>query len=423
MNKRPVRPLAPGAWLGVLGGGQLGRMFAMAAHRLGFRVAVLDPDPECPAAGAADRLVCAPLDDPRAWNAMAELCAAVTIETENVPAAALHAIAQRIPVSPDARTLAIAQDRIREKRFFADQRLPHAPFAILAHAHDATNPALAGLLPGILKSSRFGYDGKGQHRVTRLEDLPPAFQAMGNVPCVLEQRLALECELSVIIARSADGASRTFPVPRNRHVGGILSESVVPAPLPGATLARARALAASIASSLDYCGVLCVEFFLLQGNRLVINEIAPRPHNSGHFTLDACATSQFEQQVRALAGLPLGEVTMRGGAAMLNILGEAWRAGEPEWHAILAQREARLHLYGKPDARPSRKMGHVTYVATTREAAHRAARMSVLSGHSPHASTPGDADRLDQAEATGRARNAISHSTAAPAAATSGRAK
>ena len=423
MNKRPVRPLSPGAWLGVLGGGQLGRMFAMVAHRLGFRVAVLDPDPQCPATGAADRLICAPLDDPRAWNAMAELCAAVTIETENVPAAALQAIAQRIPVSPDANALAIAQDRIREKRFFADQRLPHAPFAILADADDAMNPALAGLLPGILKSSRFGYDGKGQHRVTRLEDLSPAFLAMGNMPCVLEQRLALKCELSVIIARSADGASRIFPVPQNRHVDGILSESVVPAPLPGATLSRARALAAAIAAALDYCGVLCVEFFLLAGNKLVINEIAPRPHNSGHFTLDACVTSQFEQQVRALAGLPLGDTAMRGGATMVNVLGESWHSGEPEWQAILAQPEARLPLYGKPDARPGRKMGHVTYVAATREAAHRAARQSVLSGHSPYAGTPAVSRRADQADATGRARNAISHSTPAPAAATSGKAK
>ena len=423
MNKHPACPLAPGTWLGVLGGGQLGRMFAMAAHRLGYRVAVLDPDPECPAAGAADRLVCAPLDDPQAWSVMAGLCAAVTIETENVPAAALRAIGQRIPVSPDADALAIAQDRIREKRFLAQHRLPHVPFAVLSDVTDARDPALAGLLPAILKTSRFGYDGKGQQRITHLEELSSAYHAMGDLPCVLEQRLALKCELSVIVARSASGESRVFPIPQNRHENGILSESVVPAPLPRATLAKARELALSVALALDYCGVLCVEFFLLPGNRLVVNEIAPRPHNSGHFTLDACNTSQFEQQVRVLAGLPLGDATMQGGAAMINLLGDAWHGGEPDWRAILSQPEARLHLYGKPEARPGRKMGHITFVATSREAARRAAGRNAVSISSDRLSVPAADEHGGQADATGRARKVISHNTAAPATATSGRAK
>lgn len=371
---RPLRPLPPGTWLGVLGGGQLGRMFAMSAHRLGYRVAVLDPDPGCPAAGAADRLICRRLDDPAGWRAMTRQCAAITIETENVPAEALSWISRHVPVAPDHKALGIAQDRIREKRYLARNAIPVAPFAVITRRPGARAARLAELLPGVLKSSRFGYDGKGQIGVDTPGELGDAFDALGGKPCVLEQRLPLVAEISVILARGGDGSLRIFPVPLNRHQSGILRESQVPAPLPRRVLDRARRLAVHIAESLDYRGVLCVEFFLLDHGRLVVNEIAPRPHNSGHFTLDACSTSQFDQQVRVLAALPLGDPSLRGAATMINLLGDAWQAGEPDWRGVLSQPEARLHLYGKPEPRPGRKMGHITFVAESGAAALRAAR-------------------------------------------------
>ena len=357
--------IAPGATLGVLGGGQLGRMFAMAAHRLGYRVAVLDPDSDCPAAGVANIHICAPLDDEAGWLRLAEECSAVTIETESVPVDALHFLAERMPVAPGATALGIAQDRAREKQFLAANGFAVAPFRVLANSDAADVRSLDVLLPGLLKVSCFGYDGKGQRVVRSVQEVFDAARQLEGV-CILEQQIELAAELSVILARSADGVTAVYPVSLNRHVMGILDLSIVPAPLPQEVCDRAVAESLRLAALLDYCGVLCVEFFLTPEGDLLINEIAPRPHNSGHFTLDACHTSQFEQQVRVLAGLPLGDPRLlapQKGVAMANLLGQIWADGEPHWNEALATPNARLHLYGKRTPRPGRKMGHLTCIA------------------------------------------------------------
>ena len=359
----------------------------MAAHRLGYRVAVLDPDPECPAAGVANLHLCAALDDRGAWERMAQACAAVTIETESAPAEALQFFAARMPVAPDARALRIAQDRVQEKRFLAANGFEIAPFRVIETPDDARTADVEALLPGLLKASRFGYDGKGQFSVRTRDELARAVRQLQeqNVQGVLEQRIDLAAELSVILARDhrGDGGNiAVHPVPLNRHESGILDLSVVPAPLPADVVARAVAEASRLATLLDYRGVLCVEFFLTAAGRLLVNEIAPRPHNSGHFTLDACHASQFEQQVRVLAGLPLGNpglVAPDLGVAMANLLGDIWAHGEPRWqqvlgaHGALGTGNARLHLYGKREARAGRKMGHLTCVAKSATAASSAA--------------------------------------------------
>ncbi len=357
--------IAPGATLGVLGGGQLARMFAMAAHRLGYRVAVLDPDRDCPAAGVANIQVCAALDDAKAWHALAAECAAMTIETESVPAEALTYFGARMPVAPGERALYITQDRTREKRFLTANGFATAPYLAIGTPSDADSQGIDALLPGLLKASRFGYDGKGQHVVRSRQELASAARQLHG-PGLLEQRVELAAELSVIVARAADGETAVHPVPLNRHVSGILDLSVVPAPLPQDISSRAVAETLRLATLLDYCGVLCVEFFLTTEGRLLVNEIAPRPHNSGHFTLDACRTSQFEQQVRTLAGLPLGDpglVTPQHGVATANLLGQLWADGEPCWKQALSTPNAHLHLYGKSTPRPGRKMGHLTCIA------------------------------------------------------------
>ena len=357
--------IAPGATLGVLGGGQLGRMFAMAAHRLGYRVAVLDPDHDCPASGVANIHICTPLDDRAGWQRFAQACAAVTIETESVPVEALQFIASRVPVAPGARALHITQDRVREKRFLAANGFDIVPFCAIGPNHKPGIQELDALLPGLLKSSRFGYDGKGQYAVGSRAELSEAALQL-NGPGVLERRVELAAEFSVILARSAQGDIAVHPVPLNRHAAGILDLSVVPAPLSEALKDKAVAEAIRLAALLDYRGVLCVEFFLTAEGRLLINEIAPRPHNSGHFTIDACHTSQFEQQVRVLAGLPLGNPRLlapQRGVAMVNLLGQLWAGGEPRWNAALSTADARLHLYGKSTPRAGRKMGHLTCIA------------------------------------------------------------
>jgi len=363
----------PGAMLGVLGGGQLARLFALAAHRLGYRVAILDPDPNAPASGVADLHVCAALDDAAAWQTMAEHCAAVTIETENVPAAALEHIAQCIPVAPDARALHVAQDRAREKSFLAGHGFDVVPHRVLRDIADidASVAEITKLLPGVLKTSRDGYDGKGQAAVNSMPELRAALSRLGT-PSVLEKRVNLRDECSVILARAADGAIAVHPVPLNRHVDGILDLSVVPAPISADLHDRAVHTATRIAEALDYRGVLCVEFFITMDERLLVNEIAPRPHNSGHFTIDACHASQFDQQVRVMAGLPLGDAGLsRPGqaVAMANLLGDVWEGGEPDWSAALGHPNVRLHLYGKRGARPGRKMGHMTLAAESADQA------------------------------------------------------
>ena len=357
--------IAPGAWLGVLGGGQLGRMFAMAAHSLGYLVMVLDPDPLSTAGAVADKHLCADLDDAAALDEIVRTCAAVTVETENAPTAALERLARDVVVSPAAHCVAIAQDRIREKRFISELGLSPAPYAVVTSAADLDGADIAALLPGVLKLSRFGYDGKGQARIATPEQAHAAFASMGGAPCVLERRINLRMELSVILARGGDGRTALWPVAENRHKDGILDLSIVPARIPAALAALATQAAVTIAEALAYQGVLCVEFFVDENGTLLVNEFAPRPHNSGHATLDASRTSQFEQQVRTLTGLPLGDTTMHTPVVMQNLLGNMWEGGMPRWQALLAEPRATLHLYGKAEPRPGRKMGHFTCVASS----------------------------------------------------------
>jgi len=371
----PAAAIAPGSWLGLLGGGQLGRMFAIAAATLGYRVCVVDPDPESPAAAVCEEHLQAPYDDPGALATLGERCRAVTVEFENVPAAALRALADRLPVRPAAAAVAVAQDRIVEKRFMVDNGIDVAPYVAVTRREDldAVPPSL---FPAILKTARLGYDGKGQASVDTAAAAIAAWKAMG-VACVLEQRLALKREVSCIVCRGADGELVNLPLIENAHRGGILAVSVVPARVPVAVAAQAEAIARKVAAALDYVGVLCVEMFLLDEDRVLVNEIAPRPHNSGHFSIDACDASQFELQVRALAAMPLAAPTLLAPAVMLNILGDVWFRGggrtEPPWRDVLAVAGARLHLYGKIEPRPGRKMGHVTCLGSTLDEALRRA--------------------------------------------------
>jgi len=372
--------VAPGAWLGLLGGGQLGRMFCMAAQSLGYRVAVIDPGDHSPAGSVADRHIRCDYLDPDGLAELAALVAAATTEFENVPAAALEFLARTARVAPAAASVAIAQDRIREKAFLAGCGVAVAPFAVLEKEADVQGVA-PSLLPGIVKSARLGYDGKGQIRVRSLADVAEAFRAMGGQPCVLEQFVGLACELSVIVARDGAGATATWPVAENRHRDGILDVSVVPARVPPGLAQDAQTVATRIAAKLDYRGVLCVEMFVTTAGALLVNEIAPRPHNSGHYTIDACVTSQFEQQARVLAGLPLGSTRQHEPAVMVNLLGDVWfgtasskEARDPDWRVVLKHPGAKLHLYGKTEARRGRKMGHVTCVAPTLEEALAMAR-------------------------------------------------
>jgi 5-(carboxyamino)imidazole ribonucleotide synthase len=365
----------PGDWLGLMGGGQLGRMFVHAAQALGYRVCVLEPTPDSPAGQAADEQIVASYDDPAALDRLAARCRAVTTEFENVPAGALSRLAQRVRVSPAPDAVAIAQDRVLEKRFIAGQHIPVAPHAVITRLDDfrSVDPAL---FPGILKTARLGYDGKGQVRVTSAETAREAWSRLNGVACVLEKQLPLRKEVSCIVARGADGDSTTFPVSENEHRNGILAVSIVPARIDPELERQACHHATRIADALSYVGVLCVEFFVLESTgygRLVVNEIAPRPHNSGHYSIDACVTSQFEQQVRILAGQPLGSAAPMAASVMLNILGDVWfdggKARTPDWSGVLRVPGAKLHLYGKAEPRPGRKMGHVTAVNGTLEAA------------------------------------------------------
>lgn len=350
-------PIPPPAVLGMLGGGQLGRYFVMAAHELGYEVWVLDPDPTSPAGAIADRHLAADYDDP---DALAELatCAAVSTEFENVPAATLAHLAERTVVHPSADAVAICQDRIAEKTFLADAGLPVGPLRFVTEIADLDETD--DLYPAVLKAARFGYDGKAQIRVADADGARAAFQELGLVPAVLERLLPLDRELSVVLVRTVDGDVLPFPVIENRHRDGILDVSIAPAPIEPALAARAVDLAIRIGTALDYVGTLAVELFVTEGE-LIVNEMAPRPHNSGHLTLDATVTSQFEQQVRALCHLPPGSAQAHSAAAMVNLLGDLWpEGGAPPWGAILGEADLKLHLYGKAHARPGRKMGHLT---------------------------------------------------------------
>jgi 5-(carboxyamino)imidazole ribonucleotide synthase len=371
--------IAPGATLGVLGGGQLGRMFAHAAQQSGYRVAVLDPDETSPAGTIAHEHVRAGYLDADGLARLAEISAALTTEFENVPAEALATLGRSRPVAPGAEAVAICQDRAAEKAAFARAGVACAPHAVLASAADLDELDEA-LLPGILKTSRLGYDGKGQRRVDGRAELASAFAELGGVTCVLEQRLPLAAEISVIVARSAAGEVVALPVQENVHRDGILALTRVPAQaVDDARRAEAVALAERIAAAIGYVGVLCVELFVLEGGALVANEMAPRPHNSGHYSIDACDLSQFDLQVRAMTGAPLVSPRLHSPAVMLNLLGDLWFRGgsqapvEPPWDRVLALPGAHLHLYGKRDARPGRKMGHLTLTAASTAAADAAA--------------------------------------------------
>ncbi len=369
------------ASLGVLGGGQLGRMFVHAAQRLGHRVMVLDPDPASPAAAAADEHLRAAYDDAQALARMARACAAVSTEFENVPAAALRTLAELgCRVAPGADAVAVCQHRLREKQLFMRAGVPCAPHAAIETEADLDQPQLDTLLPGILKTATLGYDGKGQVAVSSRAALHAAFAALRRAPCVLEKRMALAAELSVIVARGRSGHVVHLPVQANLHREGVLAVTEVPAPgLSPDVAAAAVAHARRLAEGLDYVGVLCVEFFVLDDGTLLANEMAPRPHNSGHYSIDACDVSQFDLQVRTLLDLPLPQPRQHSSAIMLNLLGDLWfdpqtgLASEPDWPAVLALPGAHLHLYGKREARRGRKMGHLTVTAAHADEARRVA--------------------------------------------------
>ncbi len=371
----------PGGWLGLLGGGQLGRMFAMAAQSLGYRVAVLDPARDGPAASVCDEHIAADYLDAPALESLALQCSAVTTEFENVPAQSLAFLAEHCFTTPSSESVAVAQDRIAEKSFIGSCGIAVVPHAVIESAADL-DAAPDTLFPGILKASRYGYDGKGQVRVATRDAAKEAFAGFGGMAAVIEQRVDLAFEVSVVVARSEDGGTAIYAPAENLHRDGILAVTTVPSPsLTSALETDAVAAALRIAHALDYVGVLCVEFFVVRRAEafdLYVNEIAPRPHNSGHYTIDACITSQFAQQARIAAGLPLGDTRRHGAAVMLNLLGDLWfdetgAQREPDWAAVCAFPGANLHLYGKREARRGRKMGHVTVVAPNADDARRIA--------------------------------------------------
>ena len=373
--------ILPGATLGLVGGGQLGRMFTMAARNLDYRVTVLDPDPLSPAAEFATGHLNTAYTHPISLDDMAKTCAAITTEFENAPAAALIELARHTSVRPSGHSVAIAQDRGAEKKFFESQGFPVGPFALIRTAGDFDSALQQVKLPGILKTVRFGYDGKGQARIASRADLDATFFAWNGALCILEQFQTLKKEVSVVLARASDGKTALFPVAENQHINGILDITIAPARVPHALAIEACDIAMRVAAKLEYVGVMAVEFFVVDDagqDKLLINEIAPRPHNSGHFTIDACRTSQFEQQVRVLCDLPLGDTYQHTPAVMLNILGDCWRGDAlkkaPNWEAVLRHSNAHLHLYGKQEARPGRKMGHVTVCDADLERALTTAR-------------------------------------------------
>jgi 5-(carboxyamino)imidazole ribonucleotide synthase len=376
--------ILPGATLGVMGGGQLGRMFVHAAQRMGYFTAVLDPDPASPAGLVSHYHVKTDYLDQQGLAQLMQRSAAITTEFENVPALALVTLGAHRPVSPGAEAVAIAQDRSREKAHFLRCGVPCAPYAVIEGPEQLA--ATGGeLFPGVLKTSRLGYDGKGQVRVASRAGLQAAWDSLERAPCILEKLLPLAAECSVIVARGHEGRMVHLPPQLNLHRGGILAVTqVFPDSVPPAQARLAVDAARAIAEGLRYVGVLCVEFFILSDGSLVVNEMAPRPHNSGHYSLDACDVSQFELQVRTLAGLPLPVPRQHSPAIMLNLLGELWfaRAGAespPPWQQVLALPGVHLHLYGKLTARPGRKMGHLTITAATvdalRDTADRAAAL------------------------------------------------
>lgn len=350
--------ILPGATLGMLGGGQLGRMFVSAAQTMGYKVVVLDPDMNSPAGIIADQHLCADYTDDSALLQMAEQCDAISTEFENIPASTLAFLEQRTIVHPSAAALSRTQNRNTEKQFIRALDIETVPFVSIFQAADIDAASEKIQFPAILKVATFGYDGKGQILCDSIDAVRAAFVALGQKECVLEQRIALDREFSVVLARGQEGQVTAFPVAENVHINGILHSTLVPATVSAEQSTTAVRMATQIAEGLDYVGTLAVEFFLSQQGDIIVNEIAPRPHNSGHYTLDACRTSQFEQQVRMLCSLPAGDCRLTSPVVMINLLGDVWGNSQPNWAILLQTPAAKLHLYGKKDARQGRKMGH-----------------------------------------------------------------
>lgn len=368
-----IRPLMPGATIGVLGSGQLGRMLALAARRWGYRLLVYSPDAETPAGQVADREFCAAYDDLDAIAEFARRCDVVTFEFENVPLAATEAVERHAPVRPGGRVLHTTQHRIREKTFLRGAGLPTARFATIDSEEQLEGALAVTGLPAVLKTAAWGYDGKGQRLVKTLDEARRAWVELHRQPLIAEQFVEFTGEVSVVAARGADGRCVEYGPIANLHRRHILDVSLCPAGLPPATAARAVEMARVIVERLEVVGVLCVEFFVRGDGELLVNELAPRPHNSGHLTIDAHRSSQFEQQMRAICGMPLGSPRQLRPAAMVNLLGDVWQPGPPRWDAAVRDPQVALHLYGKLDARPGRKMGHLTAVASTVDEARRRA--------------------------------------------------
>ena len=358
--------LYPGATLGMLGGGQLGRMFTVAALQMGYRVVVLDPDPGSPAGQLASKHLLAGYDDEAALQELAR-CDAVTIEFENIPLSSMRVLEQNVWVSPSSAAVEIAQDRLKEKNFANKHGVATARYALIETPEDIPGASEITGFPSILKTARLGYDGKGQAVCENLQDVVDAFELFGGVACVLEQKVSLATELSVVVARGQDAKVSVFPVAENMHENGILDITVVPARVNKGLQQSAVHKATALAAALEYTGVMAVEFFITNEGDVLMNEIAPRPHNSGHYTLDATSSSQFDLQVLAVCGLPLPECQLLSAVAMLNLLGERWGDSTPVWSGVFDAAASKvqpcLHLYGKQEARPGRKMGHVNFLA------------------------------------------------------------
>ena len=361
-----TRVIGPGAALGVLGSGQLGRMFAIAARRMGYRVHTFSPEEDTPTGQVADVEVMSSYDDLDALRAFARHVDVVTFEFENVPLDSIAAIEELAPVRPCGVALHTAQQRAREKQFLADRGFPTAPFGRAASLDELWDAVARVGTPAVIKTAAFGYDGKGQHQVTTPADVEPIWAAIGHQEAVVEKFVSLQTEVSVIGARGLDGEMMTYPPFENRHRDHILDVTTVPAAIAPALAERATEITRAILEELQYIGVLCVEFFVDTDSELLVNELAPRPHNSGHLTFDAAVTSQFEEQVRAICGLPLGSpALLRPAAAMANLFGELWEDGEPNWAAASRFNDVKMHLYGKTDPRRGRKMGHLTAMGRT----------------------------------------------------------
>jgi 5-(carboxyamino)imidazole ribonucleotide synthase len=358
-----MKGIGPGATIGVLGSGQLGRMFAIAARRMGYRVHTFSPDDDTPTGQVADVEMTASYDDLDALRAFARNVHVVTFEFENVPIEAVDAIEVFAPVRPSGVALHTTQQRAREKAFLIDRGFPTAPFARAESLDELWEGVARVGTPAVVKTAAFGYDGKGQHPVTTPADVEHIWRAIGHQEAIVEKFVSLQAEMSVIAARGLDGEIVEYPPFENRHRNHILDLTTSPASVPQASVRRATEIARAVLEELQYVGVLCVEFFLTTEGELLVNEIAPRPHNSGHLTFDASVTSQFEQQVRAICGLPLGSTELLRPAAMVNLLGDLWADGEPNWAAACRFGEVKLHVYGKTEARPGRKMGHLTATA------------------------------------------------------------